>query len=282
MSPLLLEFSNSLIAVSAAALYSLLKPRDLSGHPFFSAQRWTVLQAVLFFFGLDLAYKMASPLLSVSGSQLTELAAWLAFQAVGPLWLVAFFITIRQSVRAAGLVSPRPPAMVYALRWLFGVLLAVALAGMMAPTESVARVFRVDSHRAWWVYFLMLAVAACCAGLIEEVGYRGLLYGVLRTRMSPVVATIASAACFMLAHGEVNPLAFGMGVICARMVERYHSVVPGMILHIGWDLASGINAWSLGSMDLAPHRYFQAIALVMAAASLALWIIRRAMTAQQD
>lgn len=279
MSPLLLEFSNTLVALTAAGLYYLSKPRDLA-HPFFSSQGWTVLQVVLFFFALDLAYKMASPLLSMGGSQGTELAAWLAFQSVGPLWLAVFFITIRQPVVKAGLVSLPPVASVVALRWLFGVLLVVALAGLVAPAETVTRAFHVDPRTAGWVYFAMLAVAAGCAGLVEEVGYRGLLYGALRKRMSPFAVTLITAACFMWAHGEVNPLAFGMGVICARMVEQYHSVIPGMILHIGWDLASGTNAWALGAMHLDPHRYFQAAALVMGAASLALWFVGKMMAKQ--
>src|SRR5690606_15555958 len=128
--------------------------------------------------------------------------------------------------------SPPPAAMVAALRWLFGVLLVVALAGAMAPPETVRRVFRVEPHTAGWMYFVMLGVAACFAGLVEEVGYRGLLYGALRERMSPFIATVLTASCFMLAHGEVNPLAFGMGVICARMVEQYRSVIPGVLLHV--------------------------------------------------
>lgn len=54
-----------------------------------------------------------------------------------------------------------------------------------------------------------------------------------------------------------------------------------MILHIGWDLAAGINAWFLGAMHVAPHRYFQAMALVTGTASLALWIVAQKKNAGQ-
>lgn len=226
----LLEFSNTLVALAAAVIYYRYKPQDLSGHPFFSAQRWAMPQAVLFFLALDLAYKAASPLLAMPGSRLAELAAWLAFQLVGPIWLALFFLAIRQPVHSAGLASPPVAGILHALRWAFGVLLAIAVSGTMAPPETVARVFHMERHTAGWVYFAMLVAAASFAGLVEEVGYRGILYGAVRKRMSPLAAMVLTSACFMLAHGEVNPLAFGMGLLCARMVEKYHSVLPGMIL----------------------------------------------------
>lgn len=131
---LLLEFSNGLLALAAAGIYALCRPRDISGHPFFSAQRWTMAQAVIFLFGLDLAYKAASPLLSVKSTLFGELGAWLAFQFAGPLWALLFFRALRQPVRTAGLASPPATGILDALRWLSGVLLAVAGASMLAPT----------------------------------------------------------------------------------------------------------------------------------------------------
>ena len=149
-----------------------------------------------------------------------------------------------------------------ALRWLCGVLLVVAIAGTIAPEETITRAFRIEPHTDGWIYFLTLVVAAGCAGLVEEIGYRGLLYGVLRTRMRPLMAMVLMSACFMLAHGGVNPLAFGMGLVTARLVEKYHSVLPGIVLHTAWDLAAGTNAWFLGAMNIEPHNYF-AVAVIL-------------------
>lgn len=272
---LLLEFSNTLVALAAAGLYLFFKPRDLSGHPFFTVPRWTMLHVVTFFFGLDLAYKAASPLLSVKGSQLDEFTAWLGFQSVGPLWLALLFFVIRPPIRPADFVSPSAGGLLSALRWLCGVLLVVAIAGMVAPSEIVTRAFRLQPHTAGWIYCATLVVAASCAGLVEEVGYRGLLYGALRTRMRPLVAMLLMSACFMLAHGGVNPLAFGMGLLTARMVEKHHSVLPGIILHTGWDLATGIHVWFLGAMKADPHSYFQTVALLTGAALLLIRMVGR-------
>ena len=271
----LLEFSNALVALGAAGLYTVFPPRKPSGHPFISPPRWTMLHVVLFFFGLDLAYKAASPLLSVKGSPSDEFTAWMGFQSVGPLWLALFLFAIRPPIPAIELLSCSSGGLLSALRWLCGVLLVMAIAGTIAPSETVTRAFRMDAHTAGWMYFLTLLVAAGCAGLIEEVGYRGLLYGVLRTRMDPLMAMVLMSACFMLAHGGVNPLAFGMGLITARLVENYHSVMPGIILHIGWDLAAGTNAWFLGAMNVDPHSYFEVAVIVLAGALLAIRMIRK-------
>jgi membrane protease YdiL (CAAX protease family) len=115
-------------------------------------------------------------------------------------------------------------------------------------------------------------VAAGLAGFIEEVGYRGILYGTLRARMSPLAAGAVTATCFMLAHGEINPLAFGMGLLCAWMVERYRSLLPGIIIHSGWDLTSGIHAWCLGALKYNPHSFFQVVVLLTGGGLVALWI----------
>lgn len=269
----LLEFSNTLAAFAAAAIYAFCRPRDLSGHSYFAAQRWTASHALLFFLALDLAYKAASPLLAIRGSQLTEFAAWLTFQAVGPFWVWMFVRYLGQPLGTAGLALPTAKGILQALRWLFGVVLAVAIAGAVAPPDTVTAAFHMETHESGARYFMRLFVAASLAGLIEEIGYRGILYGALRKRMAPVAAMVVTAAGFMFAHGEVNPFAFFMGLLCAWMVERYHSVLPGIIVHTGWDLSSGINLWFLGAMGVDPHGFFQTVALFTGAAFVAVWIM---------
>ena len=276
---ILLEFSNTLVALAAATIFACCAGREPSGERFFLAKRWSVLQAVLFFLVLDLIYKLASPLLRISAGPLPNLAAWLLFQSVGPLWVWLFLRSIGQTVPAPGL-SPMVArqGMLHAVQWLMGMVCLVAVAGMVAPPESVAAAFHMDFddseglYAAAVHYFVKLLAAAGLAGLIEEVGYRGILYGTLRARMSPRVAATVTAACFMLAHGEINPLGFGMGLLCAWMVERYRSLLPGIVIHSGWDFASGIHAWFLGALKYNPHGYFQVVALLTGAGFVVLWI----------
>jgi membrane protease YdiL (CAAX protease family) len=276
----LVEFSNTLVALAAAGIYCLWTHNNPAGRALFPQQRWTASQAVLFFFVLDLVYKAASPLLTVRVGGLPDLAAWLLFHSVGPVWVWLFFRYVGQPVRSAGLSFIHAgPGMLSALRWLFGMVCLVAVAGMAAPPGTVAAAFYMDIdlseglYAAAILYGVKLLVAASLAGLIEEVGYRGILYGLLRTRINPMAAMALTAVGFMLAHGEINPLAFGMGLLCAWMVERYHSLLPAIILHSGWDLASGINAWFLGAMKQDPESFFHTVALLTGAGWLVVWLI---------
>ncbi len=276
------EFSNTLVALAAAGIYYVCAAKGASGQRVFPVQRWTVSQAVLFFLVQDLAYKAASSLLTVRAGALPDLAAWLTFQSVGPVWVWLFFRYIGQPLRTIGFaIENAGQGILSALGWLFGMVFLVAVAGMVAPPDSVAAAFHMDIDRSKGLsasaalYFVKLLVAASLAGLIEETGYRGILYGGLRTGMNPAAAMGLTAACFMLAHGEINPLAFGMGLLCAWMVERYRSVLPGIVVHTGWDLATGINVWFLGAVKWDPHSFFQTVALLTGAACAAVWIIGR-------
>ena len=72
------------------------------------------------------------------------------------------------------------------------------------------------------------------APVFEELAFRGLLYAILRRRLSVVPAALISASIFALAHG------YGMigfvsvlwsGLLWAWIYERTGSLLPGMIAH---------------------------------------------------
>jgi membrane protease YdiL (CAAX protease family) len=72
------------------------------------------------------------------------------------------------------------------------------------------------------------------APIVEELLFRGVLYGTLRLRFGPLPATAASAALFALAHGYgvvgfVSVLA--SGVLWAIAYERTRSLLPGILTH---------------------------------------------------
>jgi hypothetical protein len=72
------------------------------------------------------------------------------------------------------------------------------------------------------------------APVVEELLFRGLLYGTLRLRLGPAPATILSAALFALAHGYgvVGFVSvFMSGVLWAVAYERTRSLWPGMLAH---------------------------------------------------
>lgn len=72
------------------------------------------------------------------------------------------------------------------------------------------------------------------APLFEEVGFRGLIYTSLRSRLSPRTAIVASALLFSALHlyswlGFLSVL--WSGVVLAYAYERFRSLLPGMIVH---------------------------------------------------
>lgn len=79
-------------------------------------------------------------------------------------------------------------------------------------------------------YLWLLIPLAILAPVVEELGFRGLLYGYMRGRTGIILSIIVSALVFAVLHVIIPPL-FVMGAILAFLAERYRSIVPGMVLH---------------------------------------------------
>jgi membrane protease YdiL (CAAX protease family) len=83
------------------------------------------------------------------------------------------------------------------------------------------------------------------APVLEEVAFRGVLFGSLRLRLGLVPSALASAAVFALAHG------YGVGgflavlwsgLLWAWAYERTGSLLPGMAAHALNNLSAGLSA----------------------------------------
>ncbi len=79
-------------------------------------------------------------------------------------------------------------------------------------------------------YLWLLIPLAILAPIVEELGFRGLLYGYMRGRTGVVLSIVVSALVFAVLHVVIPPL-FVMGAILAFLAERYRSIVPGIVLH---------------------------------------------------
>lgn len=79
---------------------------------------------------------------------------------------------------------------------------------------------------------LILLAGAVLVPFAEELLFRGVVYGALR-RYRVLVATVASALLFGLAHGvnAVLPAAIILGVVAAVLYERSRSIWPAVIAH---------------------------------------------------
>lgn len=80
---------------------------------------------------------------------------------------------------------------------------------------------------------LLLIDAALIAPFVEELFFRGLIYRYLRGRWNILGAVLVSAALFAATHFIVPlvPVLFVLGVVLARVTERYRSLYPAVVVH---------------------------------------------------
>jgi hypothetical protein len=130
---------------------------------------------------------------------------------------------------------------------LVGAVLAVVAAGLWGEwvMERAADAFNLTNHWTEWfdpnlvwasgsALTVSLLEYVVFAPIFEEIAFRGLLYAILRRRLSFVPAALLSASVFALAHGYgvigfVSVL--WSGFLWAWIYEKTGSLIPGMIAH---------------------------------------------------
>jgi membrane protease YdiL (CAAX protease family) len=86
----------------------------------------------------------------------------------------------------------------------------------------------------WGIVIASLLGTVVFAPVLEEIVFRGLLYGTLRRRLGWPLAAVLSALVFAAAHGYGVAgfgSVFASGVMWAVAYEKTGSVLPGMIAH---------------------------------------------------
>jgi membrane protease YdiL (CAAX protease family) len=130
---------------------------------------------------------------------------------------------------------------------LIGAILAVVAAGLWGEwvMGRAADAFNLTNHWTEWfdpnlvwasgsALTVSLLEYVIFAPIFEEIAFRGLLYAILRRRLSFVPAALLSASIFALAHGYgiigfVSVL--WSGFLWAWIYEKTGSLIPGMIAH---------------------------------------------------
>lgn len=130
---------------------------------------------------------------------------------------------------------------------LIGAVLAVVAAGLWGELvmERAATALNLTTHWTEWfdpnlvwasgsALTVSLLEYVVFAPIFEEIAFRGLLYAILRRRLSFVPAALLSASVFALAHGYgligfVSVL--WSGFLWAWIYEKTGSLIPGMIAH---------------------------------------------------
>ena len=143
-------------------------------------------------------------------------------------------------VRPPFWVLPLMVPLAVALQLLTGVIssmLSPLLGGMSNPQGcDISSGFGTDP-------LLGVLAIAVIAPVVEEITFRGFIYGGLRTRMGVTWAVVVSSAVFAVAHslsvgGSIVLLApslFIAGVALALVYERTRSLYPGIALHASFN-----------------------------------------------
>jgi uncharacterized protein len=179
----------------------------------------------------------------------------LAVAAVGVATLGAVGLALVVRVRSLAPLRLRLPGR----RWLLVGLAAGA--GMRVVTFGIALVWThltgdtADPQHAFvdgavgggWTLVGLVVFGGLAVPFAEELFFRGVVYSALR-RYGPVLAALASAALFGIAHGVsvVLVVAFLLGVVNAVLVERSGSIWPAVLAHATNNTTAFVLAYLLG------------------------------------
>lgn len=152
--------------------------------------------------------------------------------------LVASFVVaamkgadFRQALSRLGLRGFRPSALLWMLAAIaaYIALAAVFVALVGEPEQDDIA----EEFGPVWTQVLLIVFAAAIA---EEVAFRGLLFGGLRTRLPGWAAALIGAVVFGALHAVTGisavPVLIAFGFILCLLYERTGSIVPGILLHM--------------------------------------------------
>ena len=169
--------------------------------------------------------------LSDAASAVVQLATALGFLLV-PIGIAAVQgASLRQALRQLGLRRFRPSA----VKWMFAavgayLLFAFVYVALFGPPDQK------DIAEALGALPVQILLIVIAAPISEEVCFRGMLFGGLRTRLPRIPAALLGGLIFGALHATtgisaVPPLIF-FGFVLSLLYERTGSIVPGILLHM--------------------------------------------------
>jgi len=104
----------------------------------------------------------------------------------------------------------------------------LALFGITTQGDQIFQLFENLDHPLWLVF-----IGVVLAPLIEEIYFRGFLFGGFRKKFGWKKAALISAIMFSIAHVQVITLipTFILGYLFAYMFYKSNSLWPGVLLH---------------------------------------------------
>jgi membrane protease YdiL (CAAX protease family) len=104
------------------------------------------------------------------------------------------------------------------------------------PFERITDELQRHDYRMWQ----LLALYSLAPAVLEEIAFRGVIFGRLRTVLGETEGWLVQAAFFSVMHLSpvIFPTHFAMGLIFGWLRMRTGSLIPGMILHAVWNAAN--------------------------------------------
>jgi hypothetical protein len=235
-----------LLVLAAVVLVRMLRgrfPLRVSGAPL--PPPWTGLDGYGLFIRGVLGFLLVSaPLPFLLPQDNPLIGVFTLLGGVPLLWWTRQYLAAR-GLTAASTFGLRPPRGGAAR--LVGVTVALIGLAMVgeAAIAAAMEALQFESHWAeglseevlWgpaWLTAVETIDSALWTPIVEELAFRGLLFGTLRTRLPLWPAALLSAAVFALAHGY-SPIGFAAvlwsGVLWAVAYEWTGSLVPGILAH---------------------------------------------------
>jgi len=271
---------KQVIAVVLVACIAYFWKRDPAlGDDLTAKQNWTVNQVAVLILLQNVATVAIVYVVGYLSKYLVkyltiDIDSLLPYATIGSLVLyitvafALFFSYIRQPLKTVGLSREYWGSLsIPGVRW---TLVAVFMSSLVFGLASVRQPFGAANAALPYIsHYLesdgslrpigyLLVEQACGVFLvtIEEIHYRGLLYGALRKRMGPLPVRYMTAIAFMMAHDWIDPVPFIMGWLTATLRENYQSLIPGIVLHLGWNTALSLSALTIHGIGVDPATYY--------------------------
>lgn len=186
---------------------------------------------VLVFYGLLLLSVAAGMILNVAGME--DAPAMLAST------LLLSAVTLGAACRRPTLVTPLYKAAGPLWGYLLIPLASVPVfLGVHLFVEGVAAAFRMKTpgfleEFGDWPLVWVFALGAAAPAVVEELGFRGLVFGLLRRRLTLAEAFLISSAAFAILHLSIPSLVthLPMGLYFCWLRHRSNSLWPPMLAH---------------------------------------------------
>lgn len=124
----------------------------------------------------------------------------------------------------------------------------ITISGLRGSSEKYQTVVQSTADMSFWI---MIAATVILAPIVEELVFRGLVYTRCRELFGVIPATVISAACFGLVHGNLVQFIYAgiIGVFLCIFYEKGRSVWVPIICHMAVNMVAllsnyyGIFSW---------------------------------------